>query len=95
MMALNFAAISAGATGVRSAASEAKAKAIPIACGALLCGAIAVPSQRLTQKGQSLPASRQSNRATTTTTDPLFPRPRVPLTGRSHRPIPAANALMA
>ena len=55
MMALNFAAILAGATGVRSAASEAKAKAIPIACGALLCGAIAVPSQRLTQKGQSLP----------------------------------------
>ena len=47
--------VSAGATGVRSAASEAKAKAIPIACGALLCGAIAVPSQRLTQKGQSLP----------------------------------------
>ena len=46
MMALNFAAISAGATGVRSAASEAKAKAVPIACGALLCGAIgAVPSQ--------------------------------------------------
>ena len=37
MMALNFAAISAGATGVRSAASEAKAKAIPIACGALNC----------------------------------------------------------
>ena len=55
MMALNFATISAGATGVRSAASEAKAKAVPIACGALLCGAIAVPSQRLTQKGQSLP----------------------------------------
>ena len=45
MMVLNFAAISAGATGVRSAASEAKAKAVPIACGALLCGAIAVPSQ--------------------------------------------------
>ena len=37
--------VSAGATGVRSAASEAKAKAVPIACGALLCGAIAVPSQ--------------------------------------------------
>ena len=45
MMVLNFAAISAGATGVRSAASEAEAKAVPIACGALLCGAIAVPSQ--------------------------------------------------
>ena len=50
MMVLNFAAISAGATGVRSAASEAKAKAVQrIHVPSSQSGAVFIPQKKISR----------------------------------------------